>query len=110
DAVLAVLPYGTGSDLAKTLCIPRGIAALDVVCNGESMLADVGLMEFVDEAGAPQIAYFLNTCHIGVGSEVAVQVNRSSKAFGGFTSFLMGTLRALRIYQDKEMLIRIGDV
>ena len=105
DAVLALFPCGTGSDLARTLRIPRGRRALEAVCGDSIVSADVGRVQLLDHDGNPETIYFLNTCHVGMGGEVAVQVKHSLKRFGGFAAFLWGTLRALCRYTDKNMRI-----
>ena len=107
DAVLALLPSGTGSDLARGLRIPKGRAALPTLMQTETITADVGQFTYTTFAGDARTAYFLNTCHIGIGGEVAVQVGAASKRFGGFIAFLSGILRALVKYTDQPMHIDI---
>lgn len=109
EAVLAILPCGTGSDLARTLKIPRGEAAVSLVQSHNTLLADVGRIRHMGLDGAERTTFFLNTCHIGVGGEVGYQVNGTSKILGGFLAFLWGTLRALTSYRDTPMRVQIDE-
>ena len=99
DAELAILPLGTGSDLCRTLGIPRGPGALDVLANGRSVPADVGRAEFLDEEGEKRVRYFLSSSHIGLGGVVADRVNHHSKALGGFMSFFLAVVAARLKYR-----------
>lgn len=109
EAVLGLLPCGTGSDFAKTLRLPRGEAALDVALGNSILPCDVGRITRSTSQEAGDIAHFINTCHIGVGSEVALRVNESAKRMGGFSAFLWGTLRALLSYQDCRLRITLDE-
>ena len=45
----------------------------------------------------------------GWGGETALRVNNTSKALGGFASFLWGVLVSIFLYKNKEMTIVIDD-
>ena len=108
DAVLAILPQGTGSDLARSLCLPRKLeAALPHLVNGRVIRMDVARITCHRPGGGEVMCHFLNTSHIGMGGEVVWQVNRNSKAWGGFVSYFWGMLKTLFVYTDKPMRIEI---
>jgi len=111
EASLALLPQGTGSDLARTLRLPKGLEAVSLCCTGAARRVDAGCIRLTRPDGSPGTVYFLNTCHIGIGGEVAALVNGNSKRFGGLPSFLWGTLKALARYEDKLLRMVIdGEV
>jgi YegS/Rv2252/BmrU family lipid kinase len=103
-AVLAPLSRGTGSDLAKSLCIPKEPeAALDALARGLVASLDVGWIRYQDPKGEEHGEAFLNITSMGIGGEVDIRVNRSSKVLGGFISFLWATLATLLTYQAKTV-------
>lgn len=111
EAVMAILPHGTGSDLPRTLGLPRKFhAALPFAVNGRVLAADLGHLTYTTADGEQGAFFFQNTCHIGIGAEAGDLVNRNSKAFGGFSSYLWATLRTLLRYRDREMRIEADGV
>lgn len=109
DAVMAILPHGTGSDLPRTLGLPRHFhAALPYAVGGKVLAADLGRLICTAEDGTEQHWYFQNTCHIGIGSEIGDRVNKNSKAFGGFISYFWATLRTLVHYNDRPMRVTVN--
>jgi len=110
-AVMSILPHGTGSDLARTLGIPRNAwKALPYLHSGAVIQADLGRLTYTDAEGAEGTVYFQNTCRIGMGGEVVDRVNRSSKVLGGFFTFFLATVRALLHYRDKPMRIKVDRI
>ncbi len=85
---LSIVSSGSGCDLVKTLGIPKGVAAVDVVARGRPRPVDVGRVTYQSAGGALASRYFVNAADLGLGAEVAERVNRSGKRFGGFVSFL----------------------
>lgn len=111
DAVMAILPHGTGNDLAKTLKIPRNPwKALESLASERIVTADLGRITCARREGGTNTCYFQNTCRMGIGGEVVDLVNGSSKRFGGFLTFLNATLRALVTYRDKPMRVEIDNI
>lgn len=90
---LAALPRGTGGDLAKSLGISLGAAAAAArLARGRERIIDVASCAYTGLDGTHTRRFFLNIADAGIGGYVAERVNRSSKAFGGFASFLWATL------------------
>ena len=94
-AAMAILPMGTGSDLARTLHIPKGPKAIPHLVSDRVVAADLGRVSFTLPNGGQQFLYFINICHIGFGGAVVRCVNNSSKQYGGFFTYLWGSLKTL---------------
>jgi YegS/Rv2252/BmrU family lipid kinase len=104
QAVLAPLSMGTGSDLRRSLGIPKDVqSAVSVLAQGRVAAIDVGWLTFISPKGQEQQRYFLNITSLGIGGEVDLRVNLTTKALGGFFAFLWGTLSTLCTYHSKRI-------
>ncbi|MGD9106958.1 MAG: diacylglycerol kinase family lipid kinase [Desulfobacterales bacterium] len=104
------VPNGTGCDFAKTLPIPQNLEhAVDVIAGGYARAIDLGRLSFRDHRGLERSRYFHNITSFGLGGEVAQRVNRTTKAFGPFISFMWATLISIFLYGKKRIRIKIDD-
>jgi diacylglycerol kinase (ATP) len=98
---LAALPRGTGGDFPKGLGLAPGPeAAAERIVRGKTRRLDIVGSTFVGLDGQPARRYYLNIADAGMGGGVSERVNRSSKRFGGFASFLWSTLASLATYRN----------
>jgi YegS/Rv2252/BmrU family lipid kinase len=111
DAVLGVISRGTGSDFIKTMNLPREIEDAARALKGRATKrCDAGRFTSRGPNREEIERYFINIADFGVGGEAVERVNNTSKAFGGFLSFLYGTLKTLWVYKGKYVKIKIdGD-
>lgn len=110
NAVLAVLPRGTGGDFRKTFGWDADLdRALGRLKSPQVQPLDVGAVEFVDHQGRPAHRYFANICSFGVSGLVDQEVNRRSKMLGGKVSFAVGSVRAMLKYRDARVRIALDD-
>jgi len=106
---LGVLPFGTGSDLARGLGLPQdpaaGIAAL---ARAEPRPLDVGRIRCAGFGadGAAVVRHFVNSADFGIGAEVTRRVNARTRR-GGRATYLWTTVRALLAWRDPEVELRI---
>lgn len=90
---LAALPRGTGGDFPASLAMAPGAEAAALRLLGDrTRRIDVAASSFTSLDGTQTRRYFLNIADAGIGGYVAERVNRTTKVFGGFASFLYATL------------------
>lgn len=109
-ALLGFIPRGTGGDLRKTLGIGIGAGeCLEVLRAGRSKPVDVGTAAYIDHRGERVQRLFINITSFGMGGLVDKLVNQSTKALGGRTSFLVGTMKAMATYRNKQVHLKVAD-
>jgi diacylglycerol kinase family enzyme len=74
DASVALIPAGS-SDVARSLAIPGGLAALGLLSHGRALSIDLGVASFEGAPGHPDLRYFVNTAGVGISG-------RFGNAFG----------------------------
>ncbi|MDX9971678.1 MAG: diacylglycerol kinase family lipid kinase [FCB group bacterium] len=107
EAVLAVVPIGTGSDLGRTLRLPPGVDAVPIITRGRVVHSDLGRVTYTRHNGGTTTCYFINVADFGAGGAVAERVNNSSKGMGGFWSFFKGVLTTLIHYRAPHFELEI---
>ena len=108
SVMLGFVPNGTGCDFVRTLPIPQNIEhAINVIASGHARTIDLGRLYFRDHRGHECRRYFHNITSFGLGGDVAQRVNRMTKAFGPFISFMWATLISIFLYGKKRIQIRI---
>jgi YegS/Rv2252/BmrU family lipid kinase len=96
DAVMAVIPSGTGGDFRRTINIsPNWSKAVAQVAGASVRRVDVGRVRYRAHDGSTGTRYFMNESSIGITGAVDAEVNRSPKWMGGRLTFAVGTVRAL---------------
>jgi len=110
EAMLGFIPRGTGCDFIKTVPIPRELSrALDVIISSHARPIDLGRLMYRDHHGRPCLRYFHNITSFGLGGEVDERVNRTTKVFGGFISFIWATLISILIYDRKRVHLKVDN-
>ena len=108
EAQLSFISMGTGSDLIKTLGVPKDPElALKHLLRGSPREVDLGRLSFTNHRGDKEERYFINIAGLGLDGDTVDRVNRTSKAQGGFISFLWGTVVSLMLYRNVEMAITV---
>lgn len=108
DAVLAVMPSGTGGDFRRVLGLEREPAAvIEYLRTGRPKPVDTGVLEFRDHEGKTVRRGFMNIASCGISGQVDHYVNTSSKALGGKASFFLGSLRGMLNYSNIPMTVLV---
>lgn len=101
------IPFGTGSDLMKSLEIPRSLSeALWVVATGITLPTDVGSVTWSRDQARE---LFINVAGFGANGEVVRRANRMDKRMGGRATFLLATLRTTREYRGGRLALEWED-
>jgi diacylglycerol kinase (ATP) len=108
DAAVGFISMGTGGDLIKTLGIPKEPAeAVRHLNQSSHRPVDVGKVSYVNHDGEDATRFFINIAGLGLDGDTVARVNRTSKALGGFISFLWGTVVSLLLYRNQRMAISV---
>ncbi len=103
-ACLGVIPQGTGGDFRRTFGWDLDLkAAVDRVAAEPTLPLDIGVLDYLTEAGKPGVRYFANVCSFGISGLVDREVNRSSKMLGGKVSFAIASIKAFLKYRDRPV-------
>jgi YegS/Rv2252/BmrU family lipid kinase len=106
DAVLGIVPHGTGSDLIRTLRLPADEAeAAEIIRRGKSRFIDLAQVRYTTREDKPAFRYCVNLISFGMGGAVAARANRSSKPIGGKTAFLTATLITALHYRGNTVTL-----
>ncbi len=109
-AVLGFIPNGTGCDFIKSVPIPRDPQeAIQRIRQRRVRTIDLGKLVFLNHAGRRAVRYFHNVTSFGLGGEVDERVNRTSKRFGPFLSFIWATLISILVYGKKRVYLKVDD-
>jgi YegS/Rv2252/BmrU family lipid kinase len=109
-AVLGFIPNGTGCDFVRSVPIPRdAVEAMQRIQERNLRTIDLGKLVFSNHAGDREMRYFQNVTSFGLGGEVDARVNRASKRFGPFLSFIWATLVSILVYGKKRVFLKVDD-
>jgi len=109
-ACLGYIPNGTGCDFVRSVVLPKEPEeALQRIRERVLRTMDLGKLAFVDHAGRRVVRYFHNVTSFGLGGEVDERVNRTSKRFGPFLSFIWATLISILVYGKKQVHLKVDD-
>ena len=108
--LLGYIPRGTGCDLAKSIPVPLNLdRALDNIVSHRNRKIDLGKLTYRDHRGRESYRYFHNVLSFGLGGEVDARVNRTSKLFGGFLSFIWATLISILRFDKKQIQLCVDN-
>jgi len=106
DAVLGVIPAGTGGDFARSVGL-GDLSAERLLAEATVAPADVGRAEYVAHDGKVATRYFLNISSLGSSGLIVDMVNHTTKRFGAKASFLWGTVKGLLRYENQPMRVTV---
>jgi diacylglycerol kinase (ATP) len=100
---LAIIPTGTGNDLATNLGVPRDpVAAARLANSGSAHSIDLGKLQ-----SSTHSVHFANVAGFGFDAAVAWRVNRLPRLVGGTLPYLVGVIQTLWQYRAPRIRLRI---
>ncbi|UWG98857.1 diacylglycerol kinase family lipid kinase [Dehalobacter sp. DCM] len=105
---LAVFEQGTGGDLVRSLRpgLNKDLDSLiSLLIEPQTVLADIGKVEYYDFQGNKAFRYFINASNIGIGAEAVEQANRRSKALGSKITYLRGAIATILTYKKSPVSV-----
>lgn len=110
DAVLSLIPMGTGGDFARMLQASHEVDFVHrLLSHPRERTCDLVRVTFTNWDGQEEYRHYINIADVGIGSETVVRVNRNSKFLGGFFSFLLGALHTIFTYRNRSLTVRVDD-
>ena len=104
---LAILPAGTGNDLAATLAIPEDPAEAVAVLR-QNRVRTLDVVRVRSEGSGEQ--FFINVATGGMGAEVSGAADGEMKKRWGKLTYLRASLEVAREYEAKEIALTLdGD-
>ena len=109
---VGVVPSGTGGDFRKTLELDTDLErSVERVMTSEPRPFDLGILAATGHDGRPVTRAFLNITSFGLGGLTDRVVNEGPKWLGGKSAFFLGTLRALAVYRNAAVRVKVdGEV
>jgi diacylglycerol kinase (ATP) len=111
EVELAVVPRGTGDDLARTFGIPTDIeTALAVAAKGQARPVDVGRATYAVDDGTAE-RYFANFAGAGISGAIARRGARTSRRLGAKAAYMWATATVFIRWSSVPMRIELdGEV
>jgi diacylglycerol kinase (ATP) len=109
-ADLAIVPVGTGSDLARGLGIAVDIDRLAArIAGGDKRMIDAGCVNYVGDDGALASRHFVNIASLGLSgpTDRAVNAAKSGGRFSGRLVFLFHTVREMLRYKFQNVRVTV---
>ena len=105
---LALIPAGTGGDFRRTFGLGDAVEeAAEKILSASPRPLDLGLLSVTSHEGQLIRRAFINITSFGIGGLTDKIVNASPKWMGGKAAFFLGTLRAMFVYRNAPVRVRV---
>jgi YegS/Rv2252/BmrU family lipid kinase len=101
---IGLLPTGSGNDFAKSMSLNSDVVLLkNLIEKDKSVSIDIGKIECKDQNGKDLTRYFNNIADVGLGGEVVVKVNKSSKLLSPTIRYFKSSVESFFTYRKKKI-------
>jgi diacylglycerol kinase (ATP) len=105
---LGLIPSGTGGDFRRTFGLGDSVEeAAERILSASPRPLDLGLLSVTGHDGSTLRRAFINITSFGIGGLTDRIVNSSPKWMGGKAAFFTGTLRAMLVYRNAPVRVRV---
>jgi YegS/Rv2252/BmrU family lipid kinase len=105
---LALIPSGTGGDFRRTFGLSDSVEeAAARLLSASARPLDLGILSVTSHEGLTVRRAFINITSFGIGGLTDRIVNSSPKWMGGKAAFFLGTLRAMLVYKNAPVRVRV---
>jgi diacylglycerol kinase (ATP) len=105
---LGLIPAGTGGDFRRTFSLGDSVEeAAERILSASPRPVDLGLLSVMGPDGSMLRRAFINITSFGIGGLTDRIVNSSPKWMGGKAAFFTGTLRAMLVYRNAPVRVRV---
>ena len=112
DAILGLLPSGTGSDFQRSLGFKTTGDSIEAVCTGTTRSIDALQISLLTRDNVEKKRFGINVVTFGLGGETARLVNdwrdRVPAWIGGQARFLAAAIGALSNYENTDVTVRLN--
>jgi len=100
DAVIGLLPLGSGSDFLKNFDIKDLNKAIEALKQNRLTQCDVGKVTFTNHQHKTETRLFTNISSFGCAGEIVNRISRSSKPLGTKMAYFTATLSVFLTYKN----------
>lgn len=105
---IGLIPSGTGGDFRRTFQLGDSVEeAAARILKGSPRPLDLGLLTVTGHDGQSLRRAFINITSFGIGGLTDRIVNSTPKWMGGKAAFFTGTLRAMLVYKNAPVRLRV---
>lgn len=105
---IAPVPAGTGGDFCRQFALGRSPEeAARRIRTARPTPLDLGVMDVCSDEGEPTKRAFINIGSFGISGRIDRIVNQSPKWMGGRAAFALGSIRAMSVYRNAPVSIRV---
>lgn len=111
EAMLGVIPLGTGGDFRRSLGLMGGWKeAISALATESYRVIDLGQVGFINHQGKLDTRFYINIASGGFSGDVDQRINRSSKRISGTAGFALATLRTFATWSNVEIDVRLDEM
>jgi YegS/Rv2252/BmrU family lipid kinase len=108
DAILGILPAGTGGDFLRSIKYPKELSdRIGRLSGKKTRQVDIGTIAYQTFDGMKMKRYFLNIAGCGLSGELVREIGKVSRRYGSLVAYLTGLVKALSDHTNQEIVVTV---